>query len=521
MAYIPLPTPAEMNSWDTQAITTFGIREEILMENASREALHVLLRLTGSVAGKRVLAFMGSGNNGGDAAAVARHLHNLGAKVLLLHTKPVREYRKTTGYHFKLARTIGTPHTRLTAENAARLLQGEQPDIIIDGLLGTGMRGTLSSGKATLIEHINRLGKSAFVFALDIPSGLHGRLGTADPIAVQADATVTFEAAKCGLMMPEASTWTGDLHVRPIGIPAQVRDSHPSSYVGITEHILELRSPSFSTMHKGSAGKILIIGGSKGLTGAPHLASLGAMRSGAGYTTVASPALLTQEIKAGQPEILTVALGDADTWPTEIPNSLKDAIHHADSLVIGPGMGRSAEAASLLRKLIELHRPPTVFDADALYHLAEDKNLLQLLSDSDILTPHPGEMARLCQTTISEIQADRLSSAGLLADTFAGVLILKGAASCIAQRGYATAISPFCTPALAVAGSGDVLSGILGTHLAHGIPARDAACLGVYEHGLAGEFLEREYPARGNLPQEIAHALPKAVREYLCSTPTI
>jgi ADP-dependent NAD(P)H-hydrate dehydratase / NAD(P)H-hydrate epimerase len=162
MAYIPLPTPAEMNSWDTQAISAFGIREEILMENASREALHVLLELTGSITGKRVLAFMGSGNNGGDAAAVARHLHNLGADVLLLHTKPVREYHKTTGYHFKLARNIGTPHALLTPKNASRLLRAEQPDIIIDGLLGTGLRGPLSSDKASIIEHINSLGKKSF-----------------------------------------------------------------------------------------------------------------------------------------------------------------------------------------------------------------------------------------------------------------------------------------------------------------------------------------------------------------------
>ncbi|MCT4627489.1 NAD(P)H-hydrate dehydratase [Halodesulfovibrio sp.] len=520
MAYIPLPTPAEMNSWDTQAITTFGIREEILMENASREALHVLLDLTGSVAGKRILAFMGSGNNGGDAAAIARHLHTLGANVLLLHTKQVRKYTKTTGYHFKLARNIDTPHALLTPQNAARLLQHEQPDIIIDGLLGTGMRGTLSSDKSVLINQLNALGEKAFVLALDIPSGLHGRLGTVDPIAVKADATVTFEAAKCGLAMPETKQWVGDLYVRPIGIPAQVRTFHPASNVGMTDSVLSFRRPLSETMHKGSAGKVLIIGGSKGLTGAPHLSALGAMRSGAGYTTVASPALLTQEIKAGQPEILTLAIGTSDEWSTHVPDAVKKAIEGADSLIIGPGMGRSTNAAHFLKELIALDRPPSVFDADALYHLAEHENLLQSLSDRDILTPHPGEMARLCQKSITEIQADRLTSARLLADSFAGAVILKGAASCIVQRGKPTVISPFCTPTLAVAGSGDVLSGILGTHLSHDIPTLEAACLGVYEHGLAGEFLEKQFPHRGNLPQEIAHALPKAVREYLCSQPS-
>lgn len=514
MAYYPLPTPAEMNSWDTQAITAFGIREEILMENASREALHVLLELTGSIKGKRVLAFMGSGNNGGDAAAVARHLHNLGADVLLLHTKPVRAYTKTSGYHFRLARAIGTPHLHITAKNIRRVLADERPEVIIDGLLGTGMRGELSPDKQTLIEHINALGSNAYVFSLDIPSGLDGRLGTVSPVAVKASATVTFEAAKCGLVQPEAKQWVGKLCIRSIGIPSQVHATHPASFVGMTDAVLEFRKALSTTMHKGSAGRVLIIGGSKGLTGAPHLASLGSMRSGAGYTTVAAPALLTAEIKAARPEILTLDIGSTDSWPQHVPENLIQAIGHADSLIIGPGMGRTPESADFLRELLALKRPPSVLDADALYHLAEDKNILQSLSDRDILTPHPGEMAKLCQITTEKIQADRLTSSTLLSEIIPSAVVLKGAASCIAQRNKQTVISPFSVPALAVAGSGDVLSGILGTHLAHGLSARKAACLGVYEHGLTGQFLMQQYPHRGNLPQEIAHALPQAVREY-------
>uniref|UniRef100_UPI0025B9D39C NAD(P)H-hydrate epimerase n=1 Tax=Halodesulfovibrio sp. TaxID=1912772 RepID=UPI0025B9D39C len=258
MVYIPLPTPAEMNSWDTQAITTYGIREEILMENASREALHVLLDLAGSVADKRILVFMGSGNNGGDAAAIARHLHNLGANVLLLHTKPIKAYRKTAGYHFTLARGIGTPHALLTQKSANRLLNTERPDILIDGLLGTGLRGTLSPEKEHLITSMNKMGEAAFVYSLDIPSGLHGTLGTVSPVAVKADATVTFEAAKCGLMMPEAKPWVGKLYTRAIGIPTQVQETHPASHLGMTAKILELRQPLSNAMHKGSAGKVLI-----------------------------------------------------------------------------------------------------------------------------------------------------------------------------------------------------------------------------------------------------------------------
>ena len=520
MVYFPLPTPAEMNSWDTQAITTYGIREEILMENASREALHVLLDLADSVTDKRILIFMGSGNNGGDAAAIARHLHNLGAKVLLLHTKPIKAYRSTASYHFTLARTIGTPHALLTQKSAVRLLNTERPDIIIDGLLGTGLRGALSPEKEHLITLINMMGETAFVYSLDIPSGLNGTLGTASPVAVKADATVTFEAAKCGLMMPEAKAWVGKLFTRSIGIPAQVQETQPASHMGMSANILGFRQPLSKAMHKGSAGKVLIIGGSKGLTGAPHLSSLGAMRAGAGYTTVAAPALLTREIKAGQPEILSFEVGSSDGWPNHVPDELIKQIKKADSLIVGPGMGRTKNAALFLEGLVKLQRPPTVFDADALYHLANEKNLLQLLNTNDILTPHPGEMARLSQKTTSEIQADRLVAAHLLDSKYDGIVILKGAATCISQQGKPTVLSPFCTPTLAVAGSGDVLSGIIGAHLSQGVAPHDAACLGVYEHGLAGEFLLQEFPHRGNFPQEIAHALPKAVRKYLCSQPT-
>ncbi|MCG8529232.1 MAG: NAD(P)H-hydrate dehydratase [Desulfovibrionales bacterium] len=513
MSYIPLPTPAEMNNWDSQAINTYGIREEILMENASREALHVLLELVGSVAKKQILVFMGSGNNGGDAAALARHLHNMQANVLLLHTKPVRAYSSTTGYHFRLARTIGTPHRYITPANQQQILRAIQPDIIVDGLLGTGMRGTLSEDKAALIQQINKMGEKAVVFSIDIPSGMNGLLGTVSPVAVRADATVTFEAAKVGLMMPEASLWTGDVHVRSIGIPSQVQQDYAPSHVGLTRSILSHRAEVQPAMHKGTAGRVLIIGGSEGLTGAPQLAALGAMRSGAGYATVATPATLTHEIKQGHPEIITLPVGNSNEWPDNMPEALLSAIAQADSLVVGPGMGRSAAATAFLRSLLGIQRPPSIFDADALYHLSQDKNLLQSLSEEDVITPHPGEMAALCNTEVQTIQADRLAYSQHLATDFAGVTVLKGACSCIAQRETQVAISPFSTPTLAVAGSGDVLAGVIGAHLAQGLPARLSACLGVYEHGLAGAYLENEFPFRGNLPQEIAEALPKALQE--------
>jgi NAD(P)H-hydrate epimerase len=518
----PLPTPVEMAQWDRAAIEGVGIRGEILMENAGREALNVLREACGPLAEARVLVLAGPGNNGGDAFVLARHLHDLGAEVLTLHAKPRREYRGHAGYHLRLAVRTGVPLKRLTRLSLARFAEPDrQPDILVDGLLGTGFQGELRSDFHLFVEEANRIGESAFVLALDIPSGLNGETGEPQPLAIRADATATFGAVKLGLALPPAAAFTGIVAPCDIGIPGSCIQAAIPTHYRIAPEIMELVPSPASGMHKGQAGHLLVIGGSPGLTGAPHLAALGALRGGCGLVTLAAPAALCAEAKAGRPEIMTLPLGHGEGWSPALADELSALLaaspNRFDAVALGPGLGRDAGARDFLRTLGPKLFLPLVCDADALFHLS---GLPEFLPEGAVITPHPGEAARLLGTSTAEIQSARLESARTLARRHEAVTVLKGAGSIVADPEGRTHLSPLSAPALAVAGSGDVLTGLIGSLLARGLSPLRAACLGVYWHGLAGILLGDTFPGRGCLAGEIADALPRSLhhddKEYPC-----
>ncbi len=502
---IPLPTPEEMAHWDRQSINEFGLSGQILMENASREALHVLLQEYGAVRGKQVTLFAGSGNNGGDAFALARHLADHGAKCLVLHTKEQANYQGETAYHLELCKKNQVPLVFLPDYNLEFLTE---PDILVDGLLGTGFQGELRSDYLERIRHINRLGRKAFVLALDIPSGLNGRTGQPSPEAVQAQATVTFEATKLGLFLPQAQNYTGKLIIRQIGIPWQIKKENLPSCFGLQKEVLQQIPFPGQSSHKGSFGHVLILGGSSGLSGAPVLAALGALRSGAGLVTVACPKNVSPEIRQGWPEIMTLPLGPGRNWSAGCAEELAPRLDMFDAVVLGPGLGRDEGAQEFLQAYLEFKHPPTVYDADALYWLAKQEVCSIGLGQGTILSPHPGEMARLCKMSPPEIQENRIDICRKMAMDMGAVMVLKGAGSIISDPQGSAHISPFACPSLAVGGSGDVLSGILGSLLARDLEAWIAACAGVYWHALAGKRLQHKMPGRGNLAQEIANELP-------------
>lgn len=514
----PLLTPTEMNVWD-KASAAMGLKTELLMENASREAFHVLTERFGDLRGLAALVLAGPGNNGGDAVALARHLHDAGATVLLLLARPVTAYSGAAGFHLRLARRAKVPWKPLRPDGRFGLPPDHpcrEPDILVDGLLGTGLAGETRPDYAAWIKSANRLGRQAFVLALDIPSGLSGLTGRPQGATVLADATVTFQAAKLGLALPPAATFTGEVIVRPIGIPRTVRQAAPPAHFLLTDALGALLPPCEPHMHKGSAGSLLIVGGSRGLTGAPVLAALGALRAGAGLVTVACPGRLEPVLKAGHPDVMTLPLGSEDRWTPDVAHLLREHLPRFDAVVLGPGLGRDPQAGAFLEALCPLPRP-AVWDADALFRLARRRELLGALGPGCLLTPHPGEMARLLDMTIPEVEADRLGAVRSLAGLCRGTAILKGPGTVITSgteepgRVYVT---PFAEPNLAVGGSGDVLAGVLGTLLGQGISPLQAACLGVYWHGLAGRLLAGDFPHRGNLASEIADALPRARTEW-------
>jgi NAD(P)H-hydrate epimerase len=499
-----------MSVWDRETIHTVGIPGVTLMESASREAVNVLLEEYGDVDGATVYCFAGSGNNGGDAFAMARALADLGAEVTVFHTRPKKGYRGETRANLLWAQKLGVPLVHLAGVNLDGL---PQPDIIVDGLLGTGFEGTLREDILNLVRTVNRLGERAFVLAVDIPSGLNGLTGRAQPEAVMADATATFQSPKLGLVMPEAMPFTGALHVCPIGIPLKIQEDNPVRHHLITGAVMETLPAPARDMHKGTAGHVLVIGGSVGLTGAPHLAALAALRSGAGLATVACPAGLADTVKGGSPEIMTLALGSGTEWTKNMAAEIKAELERFDALVIGPGQGRAPEAMAFVLELLGSCELPLVLDADALFALAASPEHLKSLPERTVLTPHPGEMARLLGVSIADIQADRLGAADRFLAACETTLVLKGAATLVTDRDT-TCVSPFAEPNLSVGGSGDVLSGVVGTLLAGGLSPLHAACAGVFWHGLAGRALHNEFPARGNLASEIANMLPHAAASF-------
>ncbi|MFW5792016.1 MAG: NAD(P)H-hydrate dehydratase [Desulfohalobiaceae bacterium] len=508
--HTPLPTPQEMARWDSMAIHEFGLRGEILMENASRECLQVLKDRLGPLEGRTAVIFAGSGNNGGDAFALARHLSDEGVKLLVLHTRKQAAYQGESAYHLGLAQKRNLTLFHLPEYNLDFL---NHADILVDGLLGTGFEGELRQSYRGWITHINRMAPHCFVLSIDIPSGLNGVTGRPCPTAVQADATVTFEEAKLGLLLPSARPYVGDLLVRRIGIPRFIQEDHPPSHFALTACCLDLIPDNPPDMHKGSAGHLLVVGGSTGLTGAPAFAALGALRAGAGLVTVACPGGLSTEIKAGWPEIMTLPLGGGREWTPDLLQELAPHLERFDALVLGPGLGRGEQAGRFVTALVQPSLPPLVLDADGLYWLAKDDRLCSRLPRQSVLTPHPGEMARILERSTREVQDDRFDAARALCRTHGGVTVLKGAGTVITAPDQPDLLCPLASPALAVGGTGDVLSGVIGRLLARGLSPLHAACVGVYWHGSAGLLVERDYPHRGNLTREIADALPLVLKE--------
>lgn len=507
--YFPLPTPQEMAQWDAKAIQDFGLQGALLMENASRELLAVLKEYFPGLGNKQVIIFAGSGNNGGDGFALARHLYDLGAVCHVLHSRPLELYKNETAYHLRLAKQ-NPIHFQLLKDYDLSLLP--QADIIVDALLGTGFQGPLRTDYLQWVKWINARKKQAFILSIDIPSGLSGLTGRPGPEAVQATATVTFEEAKLGLMFPEARDYTGKLYIRQIGIPRQVKtENHPAHY-WLSPKIYHFLPKSRPMAHKGTFGHLLIIGGSPGLIGAPVLAARGGLRSGCGLVTIAAPSPTCDQVKKFYPEVMTLELGENHDWSLSLA-TLENNLSRFDAVVLGPGIGRTGQQQAFLKGYLELDHPPTVFDADALFWLAQDKNLWTKLGKNCILTPHPGEMARLCSLPTQNVQAERSETSQWLARESQSVVVLKGAGTMITAPKEPVFLVPVACPNLAIGGSGDILSGIIGSLLAQRIQPLAAGCLGALWHALAGLHLAKKNPFRGNLAHELADVLPGVLAE--------
>jgi ADP-dependent NAD(P)H-hydrate dehydratase / NAD(P)H-hydrate epimerase len=501
---VRLVTAAEMRAIDRAAIDG-GVPGLALMERAGEAVARAALALRGP--GGRVLALCGGGNNGGDGYVAARRLAAEGVLVRAVALVPPQALRGDARAAFDAASSAGVPVSG--AEELAGLGAGPG-DVVLDAVLGTGLARAATGPHASAIGRMAELREAgAKVLAVDLPSGLPADGGQPPGPCVEADRTVTFAFAKRGLALYPGVSLAGATEVADIGIPREAAAAVPtSSELLLEEEARALVPPRPPEAHKGDAGRVLVVAGSAGKTGAAHLALAGALRGGAGLVTLAARAEVLPLALAGRPEAMSAVLPGAGPLGAGDVEALVAAAHGMDAVVLGPGIPRGPETGSALLAFLERARLPAALDADALNALAEaGPALLAGLPAPVVLTPHPGEMARLRGTTIAEVQRDRVATAAEGARAWGCVVVLKGARTVVAAPSAPPAIVPAGNPGLATGGTGDVLAGLTGALLASRLPPFDAARAAAFAHALAGDLCAARLGQRGLLASDVADAL--------------
>jgi NAD(P)H-hydrate epimerase len=484
----PVLTPQEAVELD-RATQAHGVPAEALMERAGRAVARAVLDLVGGAYGRRVVVVCGKGNNGGDGYVAARALARAGMKVSVHAVEPVDDLREpaVTNARRVAAETDATVHSFSVARLATDL---ERADVAVDAVFGTGFRGIPEDAWAAAIDGLN--GSDTPVVAVDIPSGVDGLSGAVLGTAVIADLTVTFGAAKVGAVLLPGAELAGDVRVADIGFPHELVDAHawlpePADVAAVWPR----RGPD---AHKRASGVLLVVAGSRGMTGAPALIGEAAARVGTGLVIVAAPASALGGLRAAMTEAVSIPL--AETADGVVDHSavpaILEALERADALAIGPGLTTGASA--VVRDVLRSCPVDAVVDADALNAFTGDAAALADRRADAVLTPHLGEFGRLTGLKGSDVDADRLGHVRALASTSRAVALLKGTRTAIADPGGDVRINPTGSPVLATAGSGDVLTGVIGGLLARGVPAFDAASAGAFVHGLAGTLATTSGP---------------------------
>ncbi len=498
---IPLLGSAACRALDEDATARLGLPGAVLMENAGKGAYDTLLRAFCDRLARCVVV-CGPGQNGGDGWVVARHLFAGGQRPLVVLLGDPDRLPPDASQNYAAARAMGVDIQVLAVSDAAELgsaLVGAS--LVVDALFGTGLGRPLEGGYAQAVLAMDAC--EAPVVALDLPSGVCADTGQVLGLAPHASMTITFAAHKRGLYQFPGAAHVGRVRWVSIGVPPPDLSEVGLMTAGWAASRLR---PRPADAHKGSAGHVWVIGGSEGKSGAALLAGMGAMRAGAGLVTIATRAAARAELEGEVLELMTEALpedsNDACEWVMARASGMRAA-------VLGPGLGLDEAGAKLALCLAEQLPIPMVLDADALTAIAAGPGLraLRHAAGPRVLTPHPGEAARLVGGTVESVQVDRYGAARRLSEESKQVVALKGART-IVSAGAVMAVCPRGTPALAVAGTGDVLAGVIGGLLAT-LPAPEAAQLGVYLHACAGELAATA--DRGLLAREVADHMPKAL----------
>jgi len=503
-------TAEEMRNIDRRTIEEIGIPGIVLMENAGAKTASLIQEVLGGVEGKNILVFCGRGNNGGDGMVVARHLINSGANVRIFLTARKEDLRGDPLTNLRILENMGIEIKPISS--LEEIDPFPQTHLIIDALLGTGIKGLVRGFVAEVIDFINRYG--APVLSVDLPSGLNSDTGSYEGTCVKANYTVTMALLKRGLLIPPGRDLAGEVTVADISMPQRAVDEEEVKAFLVEENDVRRMLPRRpSETHKNQCGKVFLLAGSVGMTGAATLASMAVLRSGAGVAILGIPQSLNPILEEKLTEVMTRPLPETEMQTLSLRSweEVQELIDWAHVLAMGPGLSTQEETKGLVLKIIESLNKPAVIDADGLNALAGRAETLRKLKTDVVLTPHFGELSRLAGIPIEEISKNRIEVTKHWASQLGVILVLKGSPTVIGDPNGNIYINPTGNAGMATAGAGDVLTGTIAGLMAQGASPLDAAIAGVYLHGLAGDLAREDLGEKGLVAGDLVDYLPEAI----------
>ena len=506
----------QMREADRRTIDDIGIPSIVLMENAGRQAVAAMEAAFEDLSTSHVGVLCGRGSNGGDGFVVARTLVQRGVETSVFLLGSVADVRGDARINLEILGRIGLTVVEITTAQEWELHFSEisQCEVLVDAILGTGFHGKLSGLLETVVADVNGLGVP--VVSIDLPTGVSADSHELEGEAIDAAMTVTLAAPKLSLVLPPADSYSGDLVIADIGIPLPILDEVEGPYIELLtrERMKELVPARAADSHKGDFGRVLIIAGSLGRTGAAHLAGIGALRSGAGLVTIATPRSCLATIAGMAPEYMTEPLDETATGTIDYAALDRVLEIKADIIAVGPGLGQSPGTAAFVQGLLERAGVPLVIDADALNaFVGEPERLMGRDGVDVVITPHPGEMARLVNTSIEAVQSDRLHHAQEFAAAHRVHVVLKGHRTIIAGPNNRAFINLTGNSGMATGGTGDLLTGMIAAWFAQLLDAEAACKLAVYLHGCAGDLAEADEGEVSLVAGDVAARLGDAIME--------
>ncbi len=514
-------TTAEMRAYDKYAIEKLKIPGLVLMENAGRSVAEAILRHYGPVKEKSVLIFCGKGNNGGDGFVAARYLHNRGANITIALTGKKSQLKgdARTNYEIlrELVKNVRRPSVlRIVELQSRRILSMlPQPQIIVDAIFGTGFSGEVGGLVKDVIGWINK--SKAWKISIDVPSGVGSNNGDITRHVVKADLCITLGFNKNDLFVGNTISYTNKLEVVDIELPNQVLKAKPPKTYIVSMNDVRIKLPVRSlNAHKHSVGKVFILAGARGFAGAAIMASTAGMKAGAGSVVLGVPYSVYPIVAKKMIEIMVEPLQETSDGTLGLASikKIREFVDWADVIIVGPGLSRHAETQKVVCKIVTEVTKSTIIDADGLNALAANISALKRHKSKHlILTPHTGEFSRLSKLSITEIENNRIEVAREFAKKFRLTLVLKGSPTVTASGNGEVFINSTGNPGMATAGSGDVLTGLIGGLFAQKMQQTEAAYSGAFLHGRAGDLAKIKFGEKSMMAMDILRFIPAAIQE--------